>query len=142
MTVDEDTAVGNLRSLIDRLKGLQHDKRDKLQDLLIRLYDQYPDDRGVFAPLLMNHIFLDMGESFFIGANAPHAYITGDCIECMALSDNVVRAGLTPKFKDVDTLCSMLHYRYDPLQNKIYFNIYLPKLLIYTVFTHIYSYTS
>ncbi len=29
----------------------------------------------------------------------------------MALSDNVVRAGLTPKYCDVDTLCSMLHYR-------------------------------
>jgi mannose-6-phosphate isomerase class I len=28
----------------------------------------------------------------------------------MACSDNVVRAGLTPKFKDVDTLCSMLTY--------------------------------
>lgn len=28
----------------------------------------------------------------------------------MAASDNVVRAGLTPKFKDVKTLCSMLTY--------------------------------
>ena len=28
----------------------------------------------------------------------------------MACSDNVVRAGLTPKFKDVKTLCSMLTY--------------------------------
>ena len=45
-----------------------------------------------------------------MGANEPHAYIYGDCIECMALSDNVVRAGLTPKFRDVNTLCSMLTY--------------------------------
>lgn len=29
----------------------------------------------------------------------------------MACSDNVVRAGLTPKFKDVKTLCEMLDYR-------------------------------
>ena len=28
----------------------------------------------------------------------------------MACSDNVVRAGLTPKFKDVNTLCNMLTY--------------------------------
>lgn len=28
----------------------------------------------------------------------------------MACSDNVVRAGLTPKFKDVETLCSILDY--------------------------------
>ena len=30
----------------------------------------------------------------------------------MACSDNVVRAGLTPKFKDVATLCDMLTYTY------------------------------
>ena len=35
----------------------------------------------------------------------------GDCVECMALSDNTIRAGLTPKFKDVETLCNMLHYK-------------------------------
>ena len=34
-----------------------------------------------------------------------------DCLECMACSDNVVRAGLTPKYKDVPTLCSMLNYK-------------------------------
>ncbi len=32
----------------------------------------------------------------------------------MACSDNVVRAGLTPKLKDVDTLCSMLTYHDGP----------------------------
>ena len=31
-------------------------------------------------------------------------------MECMACSDNVVRAGLTPKYQDVDTLVSMLEY--------------------------------
>jgi len=29
----------------------------------------------------------------------------------MASSDNVVRAGLTPKFKDIDTLINMLDYQ-------------------------------
>ena len=40
----------------------------------------------------------------------PHAYIHGDILECMALSDNVVRVGLTPKFKDIETMYHMLHY--------------------------------
>merc|ERR1712045_664575 len=31
--------------------------------------------------------------------------------ECMACSDNVVRAGLTPKLKDVETLVKMLTYK-------------------------------
>lgn len=37
-------------------------------------------------------------------------YISGNYIECMASSDNVVRVGPTPKNKDVDALCSMLTY--------------------------------
>jgi mannose-6-phosphate isomerase len=28
----------------------------------------------------------------------------------MACSDNTIRAGLTPKFRDVETLCGMLNY--------------------------------
>ena len=33
-----------------------------------------------------------------------------DCMECMACSDNVVRAGLTPKYIDKHTLVEMLDY--------------------------------
>jgi mannose-6-phosphate isomerase len=36
-------------------------------------------------------------------------------MECMASSDNVVRAGFTPKFKDVDTLTNMLTYNFAPI---------------------------
>jgi mannose-6-phosphate isomerase len=32
-------------------------------------------------------------------------------MECMAASDNVVRSGLTPKYIDTETLCSMLTYK-------------------------------
>lgn len=35
---------------------------------------------------------------------------TADVLECMACSDNVVRAGLTQKHRDKDTLCEMLTY--------------------------------
>ena len=45
-----------------------------------------------------------------ITPNEPHAYISGDLVECMSNSDNVVRGGLTPKFKDTDTLYQMLPY--------------------------------
>jgi mannose-6-phosphate isomerase len=39
-------------------------------------------------------------------------------MECMASSDNVVRAGFTPKFKDVPTLTSMLTYSYAPIEEQ------------------------
>lgn len=38
----------------------------------------------------------------------------------MASSDNVVRAGLTPKFKDVETLCEMLSYVMESADCKIF----------------------
>ena len=37
----------------------------------------------------------------------------------MATSDNVVRSGLTPKFKDVETLVSMLTYNYGSANDQI-----------------------
>ena len=52
-----------------------------------------------------------MSQALYLAANEPHAYISGDCVECMATSDNVVRAGLTPKLRDVDVLCGMLTYQ-------------------------------
>jgi mannose-6-phosphate isomerase len=83
----------------------------ELNSLMQRLYSDYPNDRGVICPLLLNHLQIQPGEAFFMGPNEPHAYISGDCVECMALSDNTVRAGLTPKHRDVATLSKMLHYR-------------------------------
>lgn len=38
----------------------------------------------------------------------------------MACSDNVVRAGLTPKYKDVETLCAMLNYHGEPAVSKLF----------------------
>ena len=83
---------------------------DKDQQVL-SLERQYGDDIGVIAALFFNYVKLSPGEALYIGANEPHAYLSGECIECMATSDNVVRAGLTPKYKDIQTLCSMLTYK-------------------------------
>uniref|UniRef100_A0A915E370 mannose-6-phosphate isomerase n=1 Tax=Ditylenchus dipsaci TaxID=166011 RepID=A0A915E370_9BILA len=80
--------------------------------LILQLNDQYPGgDVGVLAPFFLNYFTLSPGESVFVGPNEPHAYLFGDCIECMACSDNTIRAGLTPKYKDVDTLCQNLTYK-------------------------------
>jgi mannose-6-phosphate isomerase len=63
------------------------------------------------GPLLLNYVRLGPGVAFVMYANEPHAYLHGDILECMACSDNVVRVGLTPKFRDVPTLVNMLTYR-------------------------------
>jgi mannose-6-phosphate isomerase len=68
-------------------------------------------DPGIFAPYFLNLMEFEPGQGIFLGPNEPHSYLGGEILECMASSDNVVRAGLTPKFCDVDTLLSMLTYR-------------------------------
>ncbi|KAE9595174.1 hypothetical protein Lal_00009326 [Lupinus albus] len=102
--------------VVNRLKSRLHKESEMRQltdkeQLVLRLEKQYPADVGVIASFFLNLVKLNPGEALFVGANEPHAYLSGECIECMATSDNVVRAGLTPKHRDVQTLCSMLTYK-------------------------------
>jgi len=105
----------NLSAMLERIAlqlSLQKSPDSVVRgELLIRLNYTYPGDVGCFAPFFLNHFVLQPGEASFLGPNEPHAYLYGDCIECMACSDNTIRAGLTPKFKDVARLCEMLTYR-------------------------------
>lgn len=93
---------------------LNHEDTRSINHELIKLIQHlaslYPGDPGIFAPFFLNHIKLAPGQAIFLKARKLHAYIKGDCIECMACSDNVVRAGLTSKFRDVETLIQMLDY--------------------------------
>lgn len=90
-----------------------------LPALIQFLNKQFPKDVGLFCGCLMlNHCKLKAGEAIFLQAKDPHAYISGDIIECMAASDNVVRAGFTPKFKDVKNLCEMLTYQYGSVESQ------------------------
>ncbi|MDP5252880.1 MULTISPECIES: mannose-6-phosphate isomerase, class I [unclassified Vibrio] len=66
--------------------------------------EHYPGDIGLFAPLFLNTIELAPGEAMFLHAETPHAYVEGTALEIMANSDNVLRAGLTPKYIDVPEL--------------------------------------
>ncbi|KAL4434541.1 hypothetical protein ABPG74_007325 [Tetrahymena malaccensis] len=104
----QELITEQVKKLIHRVQQKQ-DKNER--DLLvIKLNEQYPNDVGVFVSYLLNYFKMKPGDCLVMAANEPHAYISGDCIECMAASDNVVRAGLTPKFKDKITLCNMLTY--------------------------------
>ena len=77
------------------------------------LNDQYPGgDVGVLSVFFLNIVDLLPGQAIFIGPNVPHAYLSGDLIECMTCSDNVIRGGLTSKFKDVETLLASLDFAF------------------------------
>lgn len=111
MTASDDLVQSNLEALVTRLKTKKEESTTtSLDNLILKFSEQFPGDAGIFAPTIFNYMKLKKGDAFFIGANEPHAYIQGEILECMACSDNVVRAGLTPKMKDVETLVKMLTY--------------------------------
>ncbi len=81
----------------------------------IRLISEfYPDDSGLFSPLLLNVVKLNPGEAMFLFAETPHAYLQGVALEVMANSDNVLRAGLTPKYIDIPELVANVKFEAKP----------------------------
>lgn len=57
----------------------------------------HPGDPGLALTLLLNRVTLQPGEAAFVGPGLMHAHLSGLCLEVMASSDNVFRAGLTTK---------------------------------------------
>lgn len=107
MTCDKATILKETKNLLAE----QHQIiTSELLSLMANLEKLYPGDPGIFAPFFLNYLKLKPGQAIYLKANKLHAYIKGECIECMACSDNVVRAGLTTKFRDIDTLLGMLDY--------------------------------
>ncbi|MDP2773918.1 MAG: mannose-6-phosphate isomerase, class I [Nocardioides sp.] len=78
--------------------------------LLGGLAAKYPKDPGVLVALLLNHVVLAPGEAMFVNAGMIHAYTSGFGVEIMASSDNVLRAGLTPKHRDVAELLHVTNF--------------------------------
>lgn len=113
--------IGNSMNLSDKLAHATDELEERLraskialteeETLFLEQKDSYASgDVGLFSIFLLNLVHLNKGEGIFLDAGIPHAYIKGNIVECMANSDNVVRAGLTPKFKDVETLVDILTY--------------------------------
>ncbi|KAK7525271.1 RmlC-like cupin domain-containing protein [Phyllosticta citriasiana] len=83
--------------------------------LLPRLADQYgaTDNGSLVALITMNYLRLRPGQSIYIPADGIHAYLSGDIIECMARSNNVLNTGFCPRADrdNVDTFVSVLSFK-------------------------------
>ena len=114
MTADPNSVAEQIEILDDRLQQQQPQKLTPKEKLITRLHQQYPHDVGVLSVFFLNLVVLKPGEAIYLAANEPHAYVSGQLIECMATSDNVIRAGLTPKLRDTEVLCESLTYNQGP----------------------------
>ncbi|MFF5970557.1 mannose-6-phosphate isomerase, class I [Streptomyces sp. NPDC012769] len=70
----------------------------------------HPGDPGLLAALMLRRVELRPGESLFLGAGVPHAYLSGLGVEIMANSDNVLRCGLTSKHVDAAELLRVVRF--------------------------------
>merc|ERR1712000_103103 len=127
MTSSADDVAKEIPNLTDLAKNEGKDfakgrlpsaSGEVLSELVMRLHKSFENDIGIFVLFFLNYVTLQPGEAMFLVADDIHAYLSGDIIECMAASDNVVRAGLTPKFKDTDTLIDMLTYNFAPIEEQ------------------------
>ena len=113
-SADKEKLEKVIENLIEKFSSQSYRTSEEEQFLIQQKLYSY--DIGLLSFFFFNIIQLKPGQAFFTGAGIPHAYIKGNIIECMANSDNVVRAGLTNKFKDVDTLLEIINYSFGKIE--------------------------
>jgi mannose-6-phosphate isomerase class I len=75
MTQKQTIVDEKLTTLIERIKKIDHKSPE--ENLILKLFDQFGKDIGLFCVFFLNYLTLRPYESTFLGANEPHAYISG-----------------------------------------------------------------
>ncbi|KAJ0164711.1 Mannose-6-phosphate isomerase [Colletotrichum tanaceti] len=98
LLADEATVEEAARALAETPREEFGDDDAYVADLLPRLQEQYgAGDPGTLVALLcMNFLTLGAGDALYIPADGIHAYLSGDIVECMARSNNVLNTGFCP----------------------------------------------
>ncbi len=81
-----------------------------LPDWLSTIASLHPSDPALRVAPLLHHVTLQPGEAISLPAGNLHAYIRGFALEVMKSSDNVIRAGFTSKFVNVEELLSIVDF--------------------------------
>lgn len=95
-------------ALISASQGVKGRRGRAVMNNVLEANRAFPGDPSVLSLLMLNPVSLEEGESVYIPAGTPHAYIHGTAAEIMTNSDNVLRAGMTPKHKDIPNLLRSL----------------------------------
>ncbi len=106
LNLDESALSSLVREVVFRAQ----EKKSLETHLLVDFYQHYGVDPGVLAPFFLNIFTLKPGEALFQGPGILHAYVEGTGIELMANSDNVLRGGMTPKYKNKEELLKILTF--------------------------------
>lgn len=96
--------TADVRAEVDAIVAAAADAEGDSWETVRLLAGHYPGDAGVAVSLLLHTVVLGRGEALYLPAGNMHAYLSGLGVELMGPSDNVLRAGLTPKHVDVAEL--------------------------------------
>ncbi|RVX66667.1 hypothetical protein B0A52_09480 [Exophiala mesophila] len=113
-----DTVASTLKSLRSTPRS-ELGSHSYISDLIPRLNEQYSDqDNGTLVALLtMNYLVLEPGSALYIPADGIHAYLSGEIVECMARSNNVLNTGFCPRADrdNIDLFVETLSFKqHDP----------------------------
>lgn len=113
-TVDLEVLKQLISELLENVKNCENKKGEFFtkEGIINRLKGDYPLDRGLFSPLLLNVVHLKKGEAIYLEPKVLHAYIYGNVVELMTASDNVLRGGLTNKKMDVEELLKVMKIKH------------------------------
>jgi mannose-6-phosphate isomerase len=103
-----------IEKIRQRLLGKSAFFRLRKEKIFLEYAAQYPGDVGLLTIFLLKLYTFAKNQAVFTPPDIPHAYVKGNIIECMASSDNVVRVGLTNKYKDIKSLLNILDARQKP----------------------------
>ncbi len=113
LNMSQGEVTASLTSL--RLRLLESEIEDKNHPdyWAKQAFEDYGYDKGIFSIYFYNLVYLRPGQGIYQEAGVPHAYLGGQNVEIMANSDNVFRAGLTPKHVDIEALLE--HLVFEPV---------------------------
>jgi len=94
-----DNTIKETQEQLGKLPKEAYGKDSYILDLLPRLQSQYSieDPGNLVALFTMEFMALKAGDAIYVPADAPHAYLSGDIVECMARSNNVLNTGFCPR---------------------------------------------
>lgn len=102
---EKEDVLDELKSSITKFNNPKKEGEYLTQDGIIsETLAKYPSDIGSVFPLMMNVIHLKPFEAIYLEPDTLHAYVSGNGVELMTASDNVLRGGLTPKRIDIKEL--------------------------------------
>jgi mannose-6-phosphate isomerase len=101
-------------ALVNPVTAHHPDTRSALE-WVIRLADQHPGDPMVLAPLLLEFVHLESGETVFVPPGVLHTVLHGVALEASTSSANVLRAGLTRQPVDPDAVMAAVEVAAAPI---------------------------